>query len=330
MIEENKIIGDKEEENKLEKLIEQAKQDPVIQRAVNGSNGIKKVVKQRKVKQIASPVLYNYNFIKFKPNEISDKLLRNIENNIGFNKRGLIKQRSDLIIKEDAFIEDNAYLALAYFANGETANAKNLLEKIEKHIGFDEETGLVNHRDTSSGATFLEGNAALALAYFIGGEKQKGLDLLENIEKHFKPEKKTGLINFYSDKYNDISLQTNSNVLLTLCYLAIGQKKKGENLILKIEEYVGFNDSGLITSEVDDSVTDPIDGNVFLALAYIADGIKHGLTLIKNLNTHNKIDKKIEKHGLFNRTHKNKDYSTDENAALVLAYAAEAAYKENE
>ncbi len=70
------------------------------------------------------------------------KLIKGIENHIGFDddKELVIWRFSS---SNDSYSDDNALLALAYFACGKEYDGLKLIEDIEKRIGFDKRTGLV-------------------------------------------------------------------------------------------------------------------------------------------------------------------------------------------
>jgi len=158
--------------------------------------------------------------------------------------------------------------------------ADRIIQGIENHIGFDEDTGLVKYSFDSyiSGLTPAN-NSLLAIVYFICGQHRKGKKLLKSIEKNIGFLKlKTGEKLIRLDPKDNI-LDVSENAMLAFAYFTYGHHRKGDKLLEDLEMVMAKN-KNILAKPLKD-----LNQNLCLPLVYLTAGRdkEEGLGLIKKV-----------------------------------------------
>jgi len=123
---------------------------------------------------------------------------------------------------ESSYTDENALLAYAYSLTGKTKDALEILEGIEKDIGYVEETGLIKVNPTYDDKR-TKCNALYALACFSLGHEERGRKLLKAINEtmHSKIYDKNAVLIYSS--YGESApedMETAPNAAMALAHMA--------------------------------------------------------------------------------------------------------------
>lgn len=144
--------------------------------------------------------------------------------------------------------------------------AKSLISAIEKHIGFDTETGLVKDLFSTSRPnidTFE--NLALCIAYRLDERRKGAKQLLTRIKKHIGYDTKTSLI---KNKLGSENIFASDNLLLAIEYILQEEYEEARKQILRVETYIGFNErNNLLKNGIGRSEIYPFN-SLLLAICY--------------------------------------------------------------
>lgn len=103
---------------------------------------------------------------------------------------------------------------------------------------------------------------------------KKALKLIHSVENYIGFDTKTGLL---KDKVEtaDNHLDAFENISLSIAYLLIGREKDANNLILKVEDFIGFDEKTQLIKNKIGSENIFLSDNALLALAYFLLSKKH-------------------------------------------------------
>jgi hypothetical protein len=218
------------------------------------------------------------------------KIICGIENKIGFAKNGLLLSRNKGL---NCYTQDSAMLAIAYSHLDEKKKARDLVARIEKHIGFGEIEGrrYVYVGDELMGMFTLP-NVLMASAYLSIGERDKARELIMAVEKFVGFEK-------YSDEqklaYEDFSRQTintPANAALATAYFDM-MNPDGNKIIYAIDSRIGCYHSqrgSFAKYSIEDYYKPELDHLIYCnALLAVAFDAKARFELEKNGLGHNRL-----------------------------------------
>jgi tetratricopeptide (TPR) repeat protein len=277
----------------------------------------------------------DFGLLRFKPCEEAESLVKGIEEHIGFDdETGLVKYVSSN--RTWLTICDNAALALVYIALGRKEDSLKLVEGIEKHIGLDENTGLVTDEYFKENELpFPEGNALLAIVYNALGRKDDAVRLFDDALEALGRGDKTGLVYDSIKSPSHDSYYTSASAAFAIAYLALNNKEEAARLVEGVEEIIGFVDEkGLITDRNLEKYACRTQDNALLSIAYSALGMHDKASqLLRKIEEH--INSEVFEDGsklasdgfLVSKKPSLPDAKiTRDNALLALAYMAEKAH----
>jgi len=257
MKKESKIIGNEEEQKGIERLLEKAGKDKVIQKALGE---------------------YEYNSLgdlKFVPCEEARKLIKSIEEHV---KSRSYEDGSQLfqagVSLTHVHTYHNAALALAYFGMGEDMKGIRLIKGIEGHIGVHRKLGLVR-RGTDHVKLYTGDSVLLALAYIACGRKTNAKNIIKAVEEHVGFDEKTGLVKAGTGILASNIGYTDDNALLALAYNTLGRNSDKSKILRGVGEHIGYYRKTMLVlcsteASPDDYKRAYASNSTALALAYAA------------------------------------------------------------
>jgi len=184
----------------------------------------------------------------------AEMIVSKVEKLIGFDKTGLIRNKLN---STKIFLSDNALLAFYYFLVSKKEEAKRLIEHIENFIGVDPETGLFRN-GINRPEIYAFNSLLMAIIYLMANDIDKSNKLFNIIINYFVIDNESKLLLGLGSKKNKAhknkEIFTLDNSLLAIYYTLSGKEKKAEEIIMRIEKYIGFDEStGLVKKSIKDT-----------------------------------------------------------------------------
>jgi len=341
-MEQQQILGDREK-GKIDELLEKAGKDKLVKEVVE--KGKEKPKLEKKEKDSGKEEYSRPKGFKLLPCAEAGSIIRGIKNHICFNKEtGLVYAG----IGEESveYTLDNALLSAAYSAAGNKKAAKKLIANIEEHIEhvviFDDNYHLFCMDTFKPDEPYIErcdevhadANLAMAAAYIAAGKKEKGLELIKEVEEYggfLKVGKNRKL--FGENNINKYERYSGENALLAYAYSLIGKTDDAMQILEAIEEDIGYysvenEETGLIRTKRWDREIETKDTALYALACFALGNEERGRKLLRAVWT--EMEPKIfgDNSMLFKEDFEYGRFLTAPSAAMALAHMAEAFYND--